>query len=285
MTIKDKGRDYGVAEEAARLFHQQQAKNNWYRGLEHEPEQRATLDVYQQQVVPTQRENEELRIELEQSKMADLVGEMGVHSRRALDSRLSRKAERLITQDQKNEARSTSKGLLIVMADLDGLKMINEASPDPEAGHAVGDAALCKIAATMIGCVRPQDIVARVGGDEYGAIIEADSKAVAEKIIKPDPADQAQPGLIERLRAGAEQERQVLSREYGDAWPKDVGPKKPGQISVGWSFVSEVALAQLYRQYQMMPRGINNGRKHDFLSLVFMEADRMMMSEKRKKSF
>lgn len=220
----------------------------------------------------------------ESTKLADLVGELGIVNRRALDNRLARTAERLSKSDQNKEAPpSAEKGLLIVMADLDGLKMINEASPDPGAGHVVGDAALCKVAMTLLKCVRPVDLVARVGGDEFVAIIESNSQAEAQKILAIDPSSQAESGLIERLRAGMERERQNLKQEYGAAWPADDDFKKPGQISVGWSFVSELGLTELYERYQEMPKEHNNGRKHDFLSLVFKEADSMMMIEKQGK--
>ena len=75
----------------------------------------------------------------------------------------------------------------------------------------------------------------------------------------------------------------MLSQQYGDAWPRDEGDVKPGQISTGWSFMSEGEMGELYREYLVMPEKMSNGRKHDFVSLVLKEADRKMMLEKSSK--
>lgn len=212
--------------------------------------------------------------QLESMKMADLVGDLGVYNRRALDERLLRVAERISLKKEEEVGVSKSTGWLIVMMDLDELKRINEASLDQEAGHAVGDAALYVSARTIMNNVRPWEIVARVGGDEFVTIMPSDSR---------DSARLIEEGLTTRLKVEMEQERQLLSRQYGDAWPRDEGDVKPGQISTGWSFMSEGELGELYKKYLVMPKELSNGRQHDFVSLVLKEADRNMMMEKSGK--
>jgi diguanylate cyclase (GGDEF)-like protein len=52
--------------------------------------------------------------------------------------------------------------LTLAYVDLDGFKAVNDAS-----GHAVGDEVLKTFVATLVECLRPTDLVARVGGDEF----------------------------------------------------------------------------------------------------------------------
>jgi diguanylate cyclase (GGDEF)-like protein len=71
---------------------------------------------------------------------------------------------------------------VIVAADLDGLKEINDTY-----GHAAGDRALARFAELLRSAARPDDAVARIGGDEFnivltGAPVEA-GRAVAERVL------------------------------------------------------------------------------------------------------
>jgi diguanylate cyclase len=61
----------------------------------------------------------------------------------------------------------THKGLAVFFVDLDGFKQINDLH-----GHGVGNALLQITAARMRCAVRAQDLVGRVGGDEFACIIE-----------------------------------------------------------------------------------------------------------------
>ncbi len=65
----------------------------------------------------------------------------------------------------------------VLYFDLNGMKAINDTY-----GHAAGDAALLKVANTLLESVRESDIVGRLGGDEFGVILaQADQEKAVEK--------------------------------------------------------------------------------------------------------
>ena len=55
----------------------------------------------------------------------------------------------------------------MLYVDLDGLKRIND-----RFGHTAGDQALIQVAQMLVASVRKSDYVARIGGDEFGILLE-----------------------------------------------------------------------------------------------------------------
>ncbi len=68
--------------------------------------------------------------------------------------------------------------LCIICCDINGLKLINDVF-----GHDVGDKLICKIADRLAGECRADDILARMGGDEFAIIMPRTSAQTAQRII------------------------------------------------------------------------------------------------------
>jgi diguanylate cyclase (GGDEF)-like protein len=77
----------------------------------------------------------------------------GLHNRRGFLA---------LAEQQLKIAERTKIGILLVFADMDGLKWIND-----HLGHQKGDEALAEAAAIFTEVFRDSDVIARVGGDEF----------------------------------------------------------------------------------------------------------------------
>lgn len=67
----------------------------------------------------------------------------------------------------------------LIMGDINGLKLINDAF-----GHSMGDGALKKVAEIMSSSFRDEDIVSRVGGDEFVVLLPKTSEETAQSIVE-----------------------------------------------------------------------------------------------------
>lgn len=81
-------------------------------------------------------------------------------------------------------ARRNQKMLAVMFLDLDRFKFVNDVM-----GHAMGDTLLKDVSYKLVDCVRANDTVARMGGDEFTILLpeicrEEDAAVVAQKIIQ-----------------------------------------------------------------------------------------------------
>lgn len=102
----------------------------------------------------------------------------------------------LLAEQQIKVAQRSGKGVVLVFADLDRLKWINDTL-----GHAEGDRALQDTAVILRNSFRASDIVARLGGDEF-------------VILSPEATEQSELHVMERLQRNLREHNRQEQRAY-----------------------------------------------------------------------
>jgi diguanylate cyclase (GGDEF)-like protein len=85
---------------------------------------------------------------------------------------------------ERTRRRSGRKKVAVLFMDLDNFKDVNDSL-----GHEVGDRLLVAVAERLRGCLRPEDTLARFGGDEFTVLVDdvenpADAVRVAGRIVE-----------------------------------------------------------------------------------------------------
>ena len=114
----------------------------------------------------------------------------GLANRRSFEMALAREIDRV--------ARAGEPALLLAL-DIDHFKRVNDTH-----GHASGDLVLKAVADALLDCVRPMDLVARVGGEEFAIVMPncppSFGETVAERVRRRIEAMPVTIGLSEQIR-------------------------------------------------------------------------------------
>jgi diguanylate cyclase (GGDEF)-like protein/PAS domain S-box-containing protein len=126
-------------------------------------------------------------------------------------------------------ARRKGQDLLLVLGDIDGLKMVNDTF-----GHAAGDQVVIDAGNVLKGTYRRVDIIARIGGDEFSAFpIEAG----------PDSAEI----LVNRLQENIAKHNERYTRPFRLSMSVGIGRINPADCPTVQRLLAE-ADRELYRR-------------------------------------
>lgn len=141
-------------------------------------------------------------------RLAHYDGLTGLHNRVSLIDRL----------------RTTLKGagerqIAIMYVDLDRFKEVND-----DLGHAAGDEVLVEVARRLSACIRPEDFLARIGGDEFVLIVSRmEDRAAIDRVANRLIAVTAAPFVVsgKKITLGASAGLYLASRG-GEGTPEEM---------------------------------------------------------------
>ncbi|MET1754833.1 diguanylate cyclase [Novosphingobium sp. RD2P27] len=138
---------------------------------------------------------------------ADHDGLTGLLNRRAFERQMALRLKGM-------QPPSSGYGFAVLLLDIDHFKAINDCH-----GHPAGDEVLRDFAAAARSCCRSEDLIGRVGGEEFGLLLrvsnESDAQAAADR-IRQVFAEQTTTWQGEPIRATVSIGAQFIDRAPGD---------------------------------------------------------------------
>lgn len=202
-----------------------------------------------------------------------LLSELGVFDTRSMEQIVITEALR-----EKNNRQGAPHGIVMLLADVDGLKLVNDAL-----GHGVGNQLIFRVVAALRRVLRETDIVGRFGGDEVVAYLPmpAEDEKGAEIVMNRERTDDSTktPGIIQLFQQELHELSTKLEEAYGDRWPRGTSQKQPGKASVGWHFFSRDEFLERFEEYLA-----SDQEEKLFITFLTREADANMYRTKGEKS-
>jgi diguanylate cyclase (GGDEF)-like protein/PAS domain S-box-containing protein len=135
-------------------------------------------------------------------------------------------ANRKVFLDRIREvSNSGARGSAVLFIDLDHFKPVND-----DHGHPAGDEVLAEIAGRVAAAVRPGDLVARIGGDEFAVL--------CERLADPDDAERVADRLLDVIRrpVAVPLGEDSLGVEVGASIGlTELGPGQPPEGVMAWA--------------------------------------------------
>lgn len=94
----------------------------------------------------------------------------GLNNRRAFEAQLGAACERSV---------ATGVPCAVIVADIADMRVVNQVH-----GHEVGNAMIRRAAGALARCIRGADFIARIGGDEFGIVVEEADLDLARRIAR-----------------------------------------------------------------------------------------------------
>lgn len=157
----ENGEVYAVIEQLRDVTAESRMQSNYKQLLDLQRRQNELLqEEVKRQTRALQATNQELQVALQRvEQLAKTDALTSLFNRRHFDEIFAREME---------TANRLTRELSLVIFDLDHFKRIND-----ELGHMAGDTVLKRFADTLMQCARASDVIARVGGEEFIALLPA----------------------------------------------------------------------------------------------------------------
>ncbi len=151
---------------------------------------------------------------LERARLVEeLRFEVDSKSHQATHDALTGLPNRVLFQTRAARALSESKGIAVVLLDIDRFKDVNDTL-----GHAIGDRLLCEVSERLVHAVSGRATVARLGGDEFALVIaDVDEPEQAVAIVDHVQREMSRPIRMDGLALAVTASAGIaLAPEHGD---------------------------------------------------------------------